>query len=586
MALQNLSGKVRTATGNVSADRYNFLQLSETEPNLGLPAALGYYLRGDPNGTRYWSPLDANTTTLTRYDYVTANAQTTFDNTTNSLTGQYLTFNSNTDPILVWINGVLISPGGPLEAADYTVTANSVILANATVSGDIVSIVPVLGGGQGPAGPAGATGAIGATGVQVVTEGPTGATGLRGATGPLGATGVTGPIGTTGATGPQGNASVVAGPVGATGSTGPQGLTGLTGNTVIGSTGATGVTGNVGATGSTGITGNVGATGATGLTGSTGAFGVGGATGATGSSGIGYANLNSTSSLTVANGTVTLVVTTNSANTAFAPGQRIRISYKTAPANVWMEGPIATYTGTNLTANIDTTRSTGTFATWSITTAGELGATGPIGATGSTGPVGLQGATGPQGTTGPIGPQGATGPVGTTGALGAQGATGVQGATGSIGLQGTTGPIGATGPQGATGVFSAGTSVQLTSLGVNTAASATAGTILATNNITAYYSDDKLKTKLGRIENALQKVRELEGFYYEANELAQSLGYTVKREVGLSAQSMQRILPEIVTTAPIDEKYLTIWYERTAPLLVEAIKELANEIDEIKKKLD
>jgi len=77
----------------------------------------------------------------------------------------------------------------------------------------------------------------------------------------------------------------------------------------------------------------------------------------------------------------------------------------------------------------------------------------------------------------------------------------------------------------------------------------------------------------------------LEGFYYEANELAQSLGYTVKKEVGLSAQSMQKVLPEIVTKAPIDEKYLTIWYERTAPLLVEAIKELANEIDEIKKKM-
>ena len=159
MALQNLSGKVRTATGNISADRYNFLQLSQAEPNLGLPGALGYYLRGDPNGTRYWSPLDANTRTLTRYDYVTATAQTTFDNTTNSITGQYLTFNSNTDPVLVWVNGVLISPGGPLEAADYTVTANSVVLANATVSGDIVSIVPVLGGGQGPAGPVGATGA-------------------------------------------------------------------------------------------------------------------------------------------------------------------------------------------------------------------------------------------------------------------------------------------------------------------------------------------------------------------------------------------------------------------------------------------
>jgi len=68
--------------------------------------------------------------------------------------------------------------------------------------------------------------------------------------------------------------------------------------------------------------------------------------------------------------------------------------------------------------------------------------------------------------------------------------------------------------------------------------------------------------------------------------LAQSLGYTVKREVGLSAQDMQKQFPEIVTTAPIDDKYLTIWYEKTAPLLVEAIKELAKEVEEIKKTIN
>jgi len=129
------------------------------------------------------------------------------------------------------------------------------------------------------------------------------------------------------------------------------------------------------------------------------------------------------------------------------------------------------------------------------------------------------------------------------------------------------------------------TSVQFGSFGVGTAASGTTGEIRATNNITAYYSDDRLKTKLGTIENALDKVKNLTGFYYEANDVAQSLGYTVQKEVGLSAQTMMNVMPEIVTTAPIDDKYLTIWYEKTVPLLVEAIKELANEVDELKKKL-
>jgi hypothetical protein len=384
MALQNLSGKVRTATGNISTDRYSFLQLSQAEPNLGLPGALGYYLRGDPNGTRYWSPLDANTRTLTRYDYVTATAQTLFDNNTNSITGEYLTFNSNTDPILVWVNGVLISPGGPLEAADYTVTANSVVLANATVAGDIVSIVPVLGGGQGPAGPVGATGAAGATGAQLVTSGPTGATGLRGATGSTGPVGSTGSTGPTGPTGASGANSTVAGPTGATGSTGPIGSTGATGpkgdtgssglgSVVPGPTGSTGSTGPIGSTGITGATGSIGPVGSTGATGVVGPTGSTGATGLIGSSGA-----------TGLQGTT---------------------------------GPIGA--------------------------TGITGATGIVGPTGSTGATGLQGTTGSTGATGVLGPSGATGPIGPAGPTGA---TGIQGITGPTGSTGTAGPSNAITP--------------------------------------------------------------------------------------------------------------------------------------------
>lgn len=125
--------------------------------------------------------------------------------------------------------------------------------------------------------------------------------------------------------------------------------------------------------------------------------------------------------------------------------------------------------------------------------------------------------------------------------------------------------------------------VQFASIGVGTAAdSANTGSIRAINNITAYYSDDRLKTRLGNIENALDKVKQLTGFYYEANETAQSLGYQVKREVGVSAQDTQKVLPEIVVPAPIDDKYLTVHYDKFTPLLIEAIKELKNEVDEIK----
>ena len=122
------------------------------------------------------------------------------------------------------------------------------------------------------------------------------------------------------------------------------------------------------------------------------------------------------------------------------------------------------------------------------------------------------------------------------------------------------------------------------SVGVGTAASGTAGEIRATNNITAYYSDDRLKTRLGTIENALDKVMSLTGFYHEANETAQSLGYTPVREVGISAQDVQRVMPEVVAPAPIDPQYMTVRYERMVPLLIEAIKELKAEVDLLKSK--
>jgi hypothetical protein len=87
---------------------------------------------------------------------------------------------------------------------------------------------------------------------------------------------------------------------------------------------------------------------------------------------------------------------------------------------------------------------------------------------------------------------------------------------------------------------------------------------------------------LGSVENALDKVATLDAFYYEANEVAQSLGYEPIREVGISAQQVQAVMPEVVAPAPIDDKYLTVRYERLVPLLIGAIKELKAEIDMLK----
>lgn len=134
---------------------------------------------------------------------------------------------------------------------------------------------------------------------------------------------------------------------------------------------------------------------------------------------------------------------------------------------------------------------------------------------------------------------------------------------------------------------------QLSSLGVGTAASATAGEIRATNYITAFYSDARLKTEIGRIENALDRVDQLTGILYTQNKLAESFGYNnYQVQVGLRAQDVQIAQPEAVKPAPFDiaedgssksgENYLTVQYEKLVPLLVEAIKELRVELNMLK----
>ncbi|MBL0294860.1 MAG: tail fiber domain-containing protein [Saprospiraceae bacterium] len=101
-------------------------------------------------------------------------------------------------------------------------------------------------------------------------QGPVGNTGSTGPQGPIGNTGPQGPQGQVGPTGPQGpiGQTGTAGPQGPQGQVGPQGLTGDAGP--IGPTGATGPTGPQGPIGLTGATGVAGPTGPTGATGPTG----------------------------------------------------------------------------------------------------------------------------------------------------------------------------------------------------------------------------------------------------------------------------------------------------------------------------
>lgn len=161
------------------------------------------------------------------------------------------------------------------------------------------------------------------------------------------------------------------------------------------------------------------------------------------------------------------------------------------------------------------------------------------------------------------------------------GVTSLTGTSNQVTVSASTGAITLSTPQS----IGTSSSVQFGSFGVGTAASGTTGEIRATNNITAYYSDERLKTKIGSIEGALDKVKQIETMVYHANETAVALGYDASKiEVGVTAQSVQRVQPEAVKPAPIDEKYLTVQYERLVPLLIEAIKELEAQVAELKAK--
>jgi hypothetical protein len=126
------------------------------------------------------------------------------------------------------------------------------------------------------------------------------------------------------------------------------------------------------------------------------------------------------------------------------------------------------------------------------------------------------------------------------------------------------------------------------------------GSIEATGNITANASDKRLKDIKGLITNPLSKLKQLNGVIYNWNNLAKNLaGYDSSIDnVGLIAQDVQKVLPEAVARAPFDTEkdeqgrvvssksgkdYLTIWYERLVPLLVEGVKELTERVDKLEE---
>jgi len=108
------------------------------------------------------------------------------------------------------------------------------------------------------------------------------------------------------------------------------------------------------------------------------------------------------------------------------------------------------------------------------------------------------------------------------------------------------------------------------------------GTIKASSDIVAYASSDiELKNNIKPIENPLEKINQISGNSFVWNEEKQNI-YKGK-DYGVIAQEIEEILPELVQTR--QDGYKAVKYDKLVSLLIEGIKHLNNEVNELKGKI-
>jgi len=103
-----------------------------------------------------------------------------------------------------------------------------------------------------------------------------------------------------------------------------------------------------------------------------------------------------------------------------------------------------------------------------------------------------------------------------------------------------------------------------------------AGAATFNNDVTAF-SDKRLKTDIEPITNGLNKVMQMQGVYYKRNDVEDA-----REQVGVLAQDMEAVLPEVVLTADDEIQTKSVDYGKITSVLIEAIKELKAEINELK----
>ena len=111
------------------------------------------------------------------------------------------------------------------------------------------------------------------------------------------------------------------------------------------------------------------------------------------------------------------------------------------------------------------------------------------------------------------------------------------------------------------------------------------GDVVAAGDVVAYYtSDERLKDNIEVIKGSLDKIGEIRGVEFDWNDKSPGWARERGHDVGVIAQEVQKVVPEIV----VERKsgYLGVDYKRLVPLLIESVKELKQEIEDLKKKVN
>lgn len=115
------------------------------------------------------------------------------------------------------------------------------------------------------------------------------------------------------------------------------------------------------------------------------------------------------------------------------------------------------------------------------------------------------------------------------------------------------------------------------------------GAVYATGDISAFYtSDQRLKKNVVKIDDALEKVRWLNGVKFDWDKDIIStlvdVGPKPDNDIGLIAQDVEKVFPEAVTLR--SDGYKAVDYSKLVPVLVEAIKELSYRINILEAELE